>query len=118
MNMYVYNIKYNFYLIYTIYCTLPIYVASNCGHPGIVAHGAASFGGTSVGWTANFTCNKGYMMTSGSEMRTCQTNGIWSGILPVCSGTVKNNILYFYNFAKDSTIYILFGFGIIISYIM
>ena len=32
----------------------------------------------------SFTCNTGYEVT-GSESRTCQSDGSWSGINPVCS---------------------------------
>ena len=34
--------------------------------------------------TCSFTCNIGYELT-GSESRTCQSNGSWSGSNAVCS---------------------------------
>ena len=33
--------------------------------------------------TCSFTCNTGYELT-GSDTRTCQSNGIWSGSEAVC----------------------------------
>ena len=35
------------------------------------------------GDTCSFTCNTGYELT-GSDTRTCQSNGSWSGIDGVC----------------------------------
>ena len=34
--------------------------------------------------TCNFTCEIGYEL-SGSESRTCQINGIWSGSIAMCT---------------------------------
>lgn len=36
-----------------------------------------------LGSTINFTCNAGYELT-GSEERTCQVSGAWSGDTPQC----------------------------------
>ena len=33
--------------------------------------------------TCSFTCNTGYVLT-GSDTRTCQSNGSWSGIYTTC----------------------------------
>jgi len=33
--------------------------------------------------TCNFTCNTGYELT-GSDTRTCQSNGSWSGAYSLC----------------------------------
>ena len=35
--------------------------------------------------TCSFTCNTGYELT-GSDTRTCQSNGSWSGSDATCSG--------------------------------
>lgn len=38
-----------------------------------------------LGSTINFTCNEGYELTAGSQERTCQVSGAWSGDTPQCS---------------------------------
>ncbi|XP_065904456.1 P-selectin-like isoform X2 [Dysidea avara] len=48
---------------------------------------SCSSGSTGVGYegdTCNFTCNTGYELT-GSDTRTCQSNGNWSGSDATCS---------------------------------
>ena len=45
-----------------------------------------SSGGMGVGYegdTCSFTCNTGYELT-GSDTRTCQSNGSWSGTETIC----------------------------------
>lgn len=37
----------------------------------------------SVGSTAVYTCNRGFRLI-GSDRRTCQKNGVWSGQQPTC----------------------------------
>ena len=39
--------------------------------------------------TCNFTCNIGYELT-GSDTRTCQSDGRWSGSDDVCSNITTN----------------------------
>ena len=39
----------------------------------------------SVGSVATYTCNSGFELV-GSETRTCQGDGMWSGETPVCTG--------------------------------
>ena len=31
------------------------------------------------------TCDKGYVISSGNFLRTCQENGNWSGSQPICT---------------------------------
>ena len=47
---------------------------------------SCSFGSIEVGYegdTCNFTCNTGYELT-GSDTRTCQSDGSWSGTETMC----------------------------------
>ena len=49
-------------------------------------NGAISTTGAGVGDTATYTCDDGYELI-GSDTRTCQSNGEWSGSAPTCEGT-------------------------------
>ena len=41
------------------------------------------------GSTATYTCNSGFdLITTGSNVRTCQPDGMWSGSEPQCLGTL------------------------------
>ena len=45
--------------------------------------------------TCTTVCNTGYEVQSGNAMRTCQSNGMWSGTDSQCSrGTVAYNLLF------------------------
>ena len=48
--------------------------------------------------TCSFICNTGYELT-GSDARTCQSNGSWSGSDDVCRRG-KKGIIYYSNIAK------------------
>ena len=60
-----------------------------CGNLSTPANGeimSCSSGTVGVGYerdTCSFTCNTGYELT-GSDTRTCQSNGSWSGTDDVC----------------------------------
>ena len=54
-------------------------------------------GGPSYEDTCSFTCNTGYELT-GSESRTCQINGTWSGNITMC-----NRGEYNYSFSHTIT---------------
>ena len=45
---------------------------------------SCSLGDDAYGDICNFTCNTGYELT-GSETRTCQSDGSWSGSTAMCS---------------------------------
>ena len=60
-------------------------IAIQCPALSDPENGAVSITGTGVGDTATYTCNSGYEL-SGSDTRTCQSNGEWSGSAPTCEG--------------------------------
>lgn len=57
----------------------------NCGDPGVVSNGRRSGNSFTYNNVITYTCNNGYRI-SGSETRTCQTDGSWNGIQPQCLG--------------------------------
>ena len=57
---------------------------------------SCSSGRVGVGYerdTCSFTCNTGYELT-GSDTRTCQSNGSWSGTDVMCLGQCTLLIKY------------------------
>ena len=57
----------------------------DCGRQNAPANGRISGNVFSYGATISHTCNVGYALT-GSEFRTCQANGQFSGVAPACVG--------------------------------
>ena len=56
-----------------------------CPELSAPANGIVSVTGQRSGDTATYTCNSGYDLV-GSEVRTCQPSGMWSGFEPSCAG--------------------------------
>ena len=67
----------------------PIFIVIGCNDLSTLSNGeivSCSSGRVGVGYegnTCSFTCNSGYELT-GSDTRTCQSNGSWSGIDVLC----------------------------------
>ncbi|XP_019646182.1 PREDICTED: zona pellucida sperm-binding protein 3 receptor-like [Branchiostoma belcheri] len=59
---------------------LPRCIVHDCGKPKQLKNGARLGSGHAV----EYNCNKGYLMVAGDGVRTCQSNGVWSGEHPVC----------------------------------
>ena len=63
-------------------------IVADCG-PLNIDNGEVRFqpvagrGETEFESVATYTCNTGYVLT-GNAMRTCQADGTWSGLEPVC----------------------------------
>ena len=51
---------------------------------GVIVCSLGDDGVASYEDTCNFTCNTGYELT-GSESRTCQSDGSWSGSIAMCT---------------------------------
>lgn len=68
----------------------------SCGDPGIPANGLRYGDDYVVGQNVTFMCQPGYTMDSNSsQVRTCTSNGTWSGMLPLCKGITLNlQIMY------------------------
>ena len=57
----------------------------DCGTLTAPTNGTISFTTTTFGSTATYSCNTGYTLSGGS-IRTCQSDGTWSGSVPTCEG--------------------------------
>ena len=57
----------------------------NCGDPGSPSNGQRTGSSTTYNSVVTYTCNTGYTLTQGSNRRTCQSNGQWSGTAPRCN---------------------------------
>ena len=50
-----------------------------------ITHGIGCYNTTSSGSEVTYQCDEGYSL-SGESHQTCQSNGAWSGSIPVCAG--------------------------------
>ena len=57
----------------------------DCGEPDAPEGTIVSAVSFTHGSMATYTCATGYDGLVGSETRTCQNNGTWSGEAPVCN---------------------------------
>ena len=48
-----------------------------------------------VYFAASYVCNDGYYLVGGDEMRTCQSDGPWSGTEPTCNEREHNIIIVY-----------------------
>ena len=80
--------------VYQVYCVMFLYqLSGSCGTPRSLSNGERSYSRTTVGSRVTYTCNTGYLRTSGSSRRTCQSDGQWSGSHPTC--TRKSALCHF-----------------------
>ena len=56
-----------------------------CGRLYNPMNGRVNFGSVAPGSKALYTCDRGYLLF-GQSLHTCQVNGLWSGVTPVCKG--------------------------------
>ncbi|XP_060567378.1 sushi, von Willebrand factor type A, EGF and pentraxin domain-containing protein 1-like [Ruditapes philippinarum] len=61
-------------------CTLRV----DCGEPEGIINGLVSFTTTDYDSPATYSCNTLYNLTNGDEVRYCQDNFTWGGIIPEC----------------------------------
>jgi hypothetical protein len=64
--------------------TTPTCTPIDCYQPAGILNGKVNATYTTWGSIASYTCNSGYSMT-GASTRTCQSDGTWSGTLPICT---------------------------------
>lgn len=58
-------------------------VVVDCGSPGTPTNGLSDIITTIFGSVVNHSCDDEFILC-GSENRTCQANGMWSGSVPDC----------------------------------
>ena len=58
--------------------------AIDCGDPGTPTNGQRSLSSTTYNSVVTYTCDVGYTL-QGSNSRTCQSDGRWSGSVPQCN---------------------------------
>ena len=64
-------------------CVLCLVV--DCGHPGNIANGRKHGYEYTLEKSIRYSCVYGFVL-NGSSLRTCQSNGTWSGNKPTCEG--------------------------------
>lgn len=62
-----------------------LFPAVQCGELNNPPNGVVSVTQTVYPGSATYSCNTGYSL-SGGNTRNCQTNAMWSGTAPVCTG--------------------------------
>ena len=63
----------------------------DCGTLNAITNGQVNHpNGTTFGQTATYSCDTGYNLVE-DITRTCQANGVWSGIAPSCAS--ESNLL-------------------------
>ena len=61
------------------------FTVRTCGQPSSPgANGQVSVGLTTIGNTANYSCDFGYELLPDISVRLCQEDGMWSGVDPFC----------------------------------
>ena len=56
----------------------------DCHDPGTPANGNSDFNSTVLNATVVHLCDAGYVLCNGNETRVCQSDMMWSGMLPDC----------------------------------
>lgn len=69
----------------SMFSTLPPLTVVNCGDPATPSHGIRDPDPvvTQLSNVVRYSCDEGYELL-GSQERTCQSSGEWSGQLPTC----------------------------------
>ena len=67
----------NFFILFCL-------TVADCGFLEDPENGVVMLSGNTVGSTATYECDAGYVLVGGEETRTCQENGQWSGAAPSC----------------------------------
>ena len=75
--------KLSIYILPQVFILVFLLVVVTCYDPGNLTHGFQSGYDFTFPETIHYWCDEGYNLI-GSENRTCQESGRWSGITPSC----------------------------------
>ena len=79
-------------MVISVSCCIADIQCNNLANGEITSCNSVRVGVGYEGDTCSFTCNTGYELT-GSDTRTCQSDGSWSGSRDVCrKGRLVSNI--------------------------
>ena len=67
---------------------------------GMVNCSLGADGVATDGDTCSYTCNTGYMLI-GNAIRTCESDGMWSGTEPTCVGKFLSDFKIYFKFAPE-----------------
>ena len=91
------------------WCLLPFSLVINCGNLQNPLFGKVVLTGTTFGSSATYSCQRGYILV-GWSTRTCQDNGQWSGVAPVCrSKQLSTSVYTFRHFSTRVLVFTKFG---------
>ena len=94
------------YITLTVFSDILIFVflAISCPILKPPGNGTLDCSGNKLGDAARYSCNRGFII-SGSERRTCQQTGKWSGIQPTCH---RKKLLFSYCFTIKCACYLCY----------
>ena len=77
-----------------MFSSLPPLIVVNCGDPGTPSHGIREPDpvATQLSNVVKYSCDEGYELL-GSQERTCQSSGEWSGQLPTCQSELATAVV-------------------------
>ena len=62
-----------------------LFCFSDCGNLTDIDNGYISYSSTLYSSVATYTCDRGYYISAGDSVRTCEHGGTWSGQQPTCT---------------------------------
>ena len=75
-----------------------------CGNPGSPQHGSVTPAGNTHYYNtqAHYSCDSGWEISGGTNPRTCQNNGLWSGSISGCTSELVRHLSFSrYAFLSD-----------------
>lgn len=83
---------YNIQFLKLFSCPL-LHAVIECGPLSAPHAGSVRFNGTTLWSEAVYSCDPGYVLRFGDEIRTCIRQGFWSGKEPCCIRKILHNVI-------------------------